>query len=57
MHAEPGGDGQRRVTLDGIIRWQGSKTQPVSLSEVRDSRPCQPSKGEHQLSATRTRRS
>ena len=37
MHAEPGGEGQRRVTLDRIIRWHGSKTQPVSLGEVRDT--------------------
>ncbi len=27
----------RRVVLDRIVRWQGSRSAPVDLSEVRDT--------------------
>jgi hypothetical protein len=36
LHAEETGAG-RRVVLDSLDRWQGSKTAPVDLGEVRDT--------------------
>jgi hypothetical protein len=36
MHAEDSPDG-RRVVLDAIDRWQGTRAAPVDLGEVRDT--------------------
>ena len=36
MHTEEA-EGGRRVVLDRIVRWQGTKTAPVDLAEVRDT--------------------